>query len=49
MPCNPYTWADSEVRCSDIWMYTIKAGYIRQYHRVGLISTDDGFDDEDGW
>jgi len=45
--CNPFTWHDSKVRCSDIWMYTNKAG-VRDYKRVALIVSDES-EGDDGW
>ena len=46
-PCNPFTWSDSSIRCSDIWMYT-KKGNINEYNRVATIVTDDT-DVDNGW
>jgi hypothetical protein len=45
--CNPFTWSDSLIRCSDIWMYTQKAG-IHEWHRVAIIATDES-DVDNGW
>ena len=45
--CNPFSWDDAD-RCSDIWMYTDKAGK-REYHRVALITTEEEYDSENGW
>jgi hypothetical protein len=46
-PCNPFTWSDSLLRCSDIWMFTQKAG-ITEYNRVAMIHTDESAVDN-GW
>ena len=46
-PCNPFTWSDSKIRCSDIWMFTSKNG-VHEYNRVAMISTND-FDADNGW
>ena len=46
-PCNPFTWSDSLIRCSDVWMFTQKAG-ISEYNRVAMIHTDESAVDN-GW
>jgi hypothetical protein len=46
-PCNPFTWSDSGIRCSDLWMYT-KKGNVNEYNRVAMIVTDDT-DVDNGW
>jgi len=45
--CNPFTWSDSLIRCSDIWMFTQKAG-VHEYNRVAMITTDES-DVDNGW
>lgn len=45
--CNPFTWSDSLIRCSDIRMYTNKAG-VQEYNRVAMITTDES-DVDNGW
>ena len=49
--CKVNSWSDSSVvgenRCSDLWMYTYKAG-VRDWKRFGYIYTDE-FDTDNGW
>jgi uncharacterized protein (DUF1501 family)/uncharacterized protein (DUF1800 family) len=50
-PCDPFSWnndwSQGLGRCSDILIYTDKAG-VREYHRVAEIVTEDEYT-ESGW